>query len=918
MSRKLIDLAGLVLMLSVAAGLAHADLLEGLVGYWPLDEGAGDTTADASGAGHNGTFNNGTPQWVLGQYGNALEFDGNNKVEIPDHEDFHLVDAVTVALWGQPDEADQPGFAKFFTKQKGSTEYPYGLQYNGDGNQIRATINASARVDSPGIPNVGGEWAHFCFTYDGSVLILYKNGEEVVQRAATGALQQNDLGLSIGGRLDSGQNLRGIVDDVLLYNRALAPEEVLLVMEGIADRSIASNPGPAPGDADVSRDVTLGWTPGEFASTHNVYFGISLGDVNDASVADSLGVLAGQGLGDSSFEPGRLAFGQTYFWRVDEVNAAPDFTVYSGGIWNFTVEPFSIPITGITATASSSFGESGPERTIDGSGLADDLHGTSVDDMWLSTSVPATIEYAFDRAYKLHELWIWNSNQLIESFVGFGGKDVVIEHSLDGENWTLLDGVGPLARAPGAKGYAHNNTIDLGGATAQHVRVTINSVQGFAPQASLSEVRFFYIPVNATRPNPETGATDVAPDVTLSWGRDGREAASHDVYVGTDADNLSLAGSVSESSFETLSLDLQLDQTYSWRVDEVNDTMDPSTWTGDIWRFTTADAIVIDDMESYKDEEFLEIWATWIDGFEDPANGSLVGADPAIGDFAPETGIVHAGTQSLPLHFDNSSAQVSEATRTFDQTQDWTRSGIRTLVLYFKRGADNVGSGQVYVKINDTKMLYEAAAGLPPGWDVWTQWTIDLSAVADAASVRSLTIGVEGAGAQGVIYVDSIQLYKNAPAASEPLSWFEAESGAITAPMQVFSDSPTASAGQHIGTVDGIGDENGNPPADGLATYSITVPEDGVYRLAFRVLITGGSNSFWVRIPGMVTNTVNHASGWVRFNEMPDGDTWHWEHVYSDDDNQVVVEFTLSAGTHTLEIARREDGTLLDAIAVLK
>ncbi|MCH8219615.1 MAG: hypothetical protein IH892_22925, partial [Planctomycetes bacterium] len=67
-----------------------------------------------------------------------------------------------------------------------------------------------------------------------------------------------------------------------------------------------------------------------------------------------------------------------------------------------------------------------------------------------------------------------------------------------------------------------------------------------------------------------------------------------------------------------------------------------------------------------------------------------------------------------------------------------------------------------------------------------------------------------------------------------------------------------------------------------------------------------------------VTNTVNHASGWVRFNEMPDGDTWHWEHVYSDDDNQVVVEFTLSAGTHTLEIARREDGTLLDAIAVLK
>ncbi|MCH8217172.1 MAG: pre-peptidase C-terminal domain-containing protein, partial [Planctomycetes bacterium] len=144
------------------------------------------------------------------------------------------------------------------------------------------------------------------------------------------------------------------------------------------------------------------------------------------------------------------------------------------------------------------------------------------------------------------------------------------------------------------------------------------------------------------------------------------------------------------------------------------------------------------------------------------------------------------------------------------------------------------------------------------------------------------------------------------------------ESGAITAPMQVFSDSPTASAGQHIGTVDGIGDENDNPPADGVATYSFDVPADGVYRLAIRVIITGGSNSFWLRIPGMATNTTNHASGWVRMNGIPDSDAWHWNEVFSEDDDNSVVEFTLSAGTHTLEIARREDGTLLDAIAVIQ
>ncbi|MCH8192584.1 MAG: hypothetical protein IIA65_01035 [Planctomycetes bacterium] len=679
--------------------------------------------------------------------------------------------------------------------------------------------------------------------------------------------------------------------------------------------AIASNPGPAPGEADVSRDVTLGWKPGEFANTHNIYIGISLDDVNDASVADPMGVLAGQGQGDSSLDPGRLAFGQSYFWRVDEVNGTPDFTVYMGEIWNFTVEPFSIPITGITATASSQFGDSGPENTINGSGLLDDLHGTSAGDMWISGGIPATVEYAFDRAYRLHELWVWNSNQLIEGFVGFGAKDVVIEHSLDGENWSILEGVGPLAQAPGAAGYAHNITIDLGGAVARHVRMTIDSVQGIAPQASLSEVRFFFIPTVASKPNPETGATAVAPDVTLSWGRDGREAGRHDVYLGTEADNLSLAGSVSESSFDTLALDLQLDQTYSWRVDEVNEAMDPSTWVGDIWSFTTVDAISVDDMEAYADKEFLEIWATWVDGFDDPANGSLAGGASGT----PETGIVHDGSQSLPMDYDNRTASFSEATRTFDQTQDWTRSGIQSLVLYLNRGADNAGGGQVYVKINDTKIVYEAATGLPPGWDVWTQWTIDLSAVADAASVRSLTIGVEGAGATGVLYVDSIQLFKNAPAASQPLSWFEAESGTITAPLQILTDDPAASAGQYVAVPNGTGNSSDQPPADGLASYALTIPEDGVYRLAFRVIApSGGDDSFWVRIPGMVTNTGNHASGWVRFNGIQGGDTWHWDEVHSNDDGNSVVEFTLSAGTQSLEVRYREDGTYLDAIALLK
>ncbi|MCH7918053.1 MAG: metallophosphoesterase family protein [Planctomycetes bacterium] len=551
--------------------------------------------------------------------------------------------------------------------------------------------------------------------------------------------------------------------------------------------------GPANGRTNVSpRGVVLGWIPGEYASKHDVYFGTNFDDVNEATgTVDPGGVyLAHQ---ESNFYPisGALDLEQTYYWRVDEVNAPPDSTVYPGEVWSFTTEPVGYPLDGvnISATASGSFGASLPENTINGSGLVGDLHGSAAGDMWISGGLPATIEYAFDRLYKLHEVWIWNANQLIEAFVGFGAKDVVIEYSADGENWSILEGAGPLAQAPGLDGSAHDNVVHFGGAVAQRVRVTVNSVHGIARQASLSEVRFYYIPVRPREPQPESGAADVAHDVTLSWGRDGREAGSHDVYLGTDANDLSLAGSVSESSFGTLAVDLQLNQTYYWRVDEVNDAREPLTWTGDVWSFTTVDAIVIDAMERYKDEEFLEIWATWIDGSHDPANnGALVGTNPEIGDFSPETGIVHAGGRSLPIHYDNSAAAQSEATRTFVVPQDWTRAGVTTLVVWFHGAAGN--TGQLYLKVNGIKIPFDGPAG-NIALAAWQPWSIDLASLGmNLQSVRSLAVGIEGNGATGTLYVDDITLGQSA---AEPINEWRVSTGSDDAEEHILDGGVMAS-----------------------------------------------------------------------------------------------------------------------------
>ncbi|MCU0917529.1 MAG: discoidin domain-containing protein, partial [Planctomycetes bacterium] len=142
-------------------------------------------------------------------------------------------------------------------------------------------------------------------------------------------------------------------------------------------------------------------------------------------------------------------------------------------------------------------------KTVDGSGFDQkDGHSTNGTDMWLSTAAsPRWIQYQFDKVYALHELWVWNSNQAVESFIGFGAKTVQIEYSIDGTTWTPLANVPEFARAPGQPGYVHNTTVSFGGVSARYVKLTIEKGWGTTPSVGLSEVRFFYIPT-ASAPKP--------------------------------------------------------------------------------------------------------------------------------------------------------------------------------------------------------------------------------------------------------------------------------------------------------------------------------------------------------------------------------------------------------------------------------
>jgi len=222
-------------------------------------------------------------------------------------------------------------------------------------------------------------------------------------------------------------------------------------------------------------------------------------------------------------------------------------------------------------------------------------------------------------------------------------------------------------------------------------------------------------PTLAWNPKPDDGSVpDIERITTFSW-KPGEIAAQHDIYFGTDSFAVSAAdasdtigayrGRQDANNF-TPSEALEMDQTYYWRIDEFN--TDGTITPGQVWSFTVANFLIVDDMESYTNDVGNRIFQTWIDGFgfgEPPpgnpgnATGSAVGHDiwdpqsPYYQGDIVETAIVQGGLQSMPLDYNNVlSPFYSETDRTFDIPQDWTRRGVKSLTLWFQGLIASIGS----------------------------------------------------------------------------------------------------------------------------------------------------------------------------------------------------------------------------------
>jgi len=95
----------------------------------------------------------------------------------------------------------------------------------------------------------------------------------------------------------------------------------------------ASMPNPQNGATVTSSNPTFSWTAGVDAVQHDVYFGINLDKVRDATREISFGTLLSQGQNDTTFT-NRLKYETQYFWRIDEIDSAGSIT--KGSIWTLT------------------------------------------------------------------------------------------------------------------------------------------------------------------------------------------------------------------------------------------------------------------------------------------------------------------------------------------------------------------------------------------------------------------------------------------------------------------------------------------------------------------------------------------------------------------------------------------------------
>ena len=197
---------------AMISAVVHADLSDGLVGYFPFDDGQGETLAELSGNGNAGelfNFEGDNSEWMDGQIGGALLFDGIDDYVIA--PEMPLAEtALSVSIWGYANDA--PTWGTLVKNWGGSLvgQFHFGLGPGG-----ADTLNIFVTQDDGAAFNAGTDfdpielevWEHYAFVAnpDDETVTTYRNGEVVDEQGYDGTFLQTPNSDAIGIGVENGQ-----------------------------------------------------------------------------------------------------------------------------------------------------------------------------------------------------------------------------------------------------------------------------------------------------------------------------------------------------------------------------------------------------------------------------------------------------------------------------------------------------------------------------------------------------------------------------------------------------------------------------------------------------------------------------------------------------------------------------------------
>jgi hypothetical protein len=393
--------------------------------WYKFDGNEGDVVYDSSGREFHSSDGTVSDRWEPndGWFGGSLWCDDDIGLAVSPYM-LDITDGVTISVWLKDAYRSDDDNTVFGAAADSADPY----QLRGDVvEQSTQQVLWRAGNDSNDVLrwDLGGAnpmrlegWHHWAFVKNEltNEISIYFDGRVVESSNTADATLSEVAGktFKVGSAGSSNTDLVGHIDDFRVYDFGMSAKEVgALYRAGDLERSWA--PSPYNGQTDVQQDIPLSWMPGDYADSHDLYFGTDWDDINDVNTSNyaSYPNVDYNHTDACSYDPGLLDLEQIYYWRVDEVNDSCDASPWKGRIWKFTVAGYVV-IDDMEAYTGSWAGEG--DHPLD-EGWADYYANGTNALITLQTDSPVrdeqSMEYAYDNAY-IHPLGYCSEIQTLE------------------------------------------------------------------------------------------------------------------------------------------------------------------------------------------------------------------------------------------------------------------------------------------------------------------------------------------------------------------------------------------------------------------------------------------------------------------------------------------------------------------------